>query len=201
MRNKNKLCQEYCTGCGLCHSLYDVPMVMNEQGFMEPAMHALTTEIMEHLEYICPCFGEQCKEMDSTHLWGRREGVYTAYASDAEVRYKASSGGVLTQLSIFLLEQKLVDGVLHIGKDPEDPIGFKMFCSTTAQEVREHCGSRYMSSAPLFEIKHFLQSGKRYAFIGKPCDVTAIRNWMKQTPEIEKQVVYLLSFLRRCAKS
>jgi len=106
-------------------------MVMNENGFLEPDLSTIDKETIKKIEKICPCFGRQCEDMDSSHLWGRRTGIYVAYANDKRVRYKASSGGVLTQLCCYLLDQNLVDGILHIGKDVNDPIGSRLFCSKT----------------------------------------------------------------------
>lgn len=190
--NMGKLYKEYCTGCGLCHSLYGVKFQMSESGFLEPEI--VSDECESKLKNICPCYGKQCGIMHSSDVWGREEGLYTAYSSDEYVRYSASSGGVLTQLCIFLLKEKLVDGILHVGKDENNPIGCKLYCSTTAEQVIKNCGSRYISSAPLYNIKEYIEETKKYAFIGKPCDIAAVRNWMRINSEIGGNIKYLLSF-------
>lgn len=194
MRKSKKLCEQYCTGCGLCHSLYDVHMCMNDAGFLMPQIAKDDDKTVRKLERICPVFGKQCVDMDSQHIWGRRKGVYSAYSSDEDVRYHASSGGVLTQICCYLLENNMVNGIIHIGRDPLDPIGSKTFCSRTVDEVKDHCGSRYMSSSPLYDIKGFFKDREKYALVGKPCDIAAVRNWMRDEPEIEDKIVLLLSF-------
>ena len=194
MKKSKALCEEYCTGCGLCHSLYEIPLHMNDDGFLMPQIADDDDITMHKLEKLCPVFGHQCADMDSSHLWGRRAGVYAAYSNDKSVRHHASSGGILTQLCCYLLENSMIDGIIHIGKDPSDPIGSKVYCSRTAEEVKDRCGSRYMSSSPLYDIKALLKAGEKYALVGKPCDIAAVRNWMRQEPEIERKIVYLFSF-------
>lgn len=45
------------------------------------------------------------------------------------------------------------------------------------------------------EIKNLVETGKKYAFVGKPCDVSALR--MLQVRKIEpwtEQITYMFSF-------
>lgn len=190
---KNDIITEYCTGCGLCHNLFDVDMKMGENGFYSPSS-PLDKAVITELQGLCPCFGKQLADMDENRVWGRRESSFLAYSSNSEIRYNASSGGVLTSICSYLLETKRVDGILHIGKDPDDPIGSKMYCSRSVEQIISNSGSRYTSSMPLYDISSFFRPGEKYAFVGKPCDVAIIRNWSKKNNDICMIVPYLLSF-------
>ena len=56
-------------------------------------------------------------------------------------------------------------------------------------------GSRYSTSSPLMFLNEMIQPGERYAFVGKPCDVSALRVYMEEIrPELKASIIYLFSF-------
>ena len=69
-------------------------------------------------------------------------------------------------------------------------------CSPISHPRCQICaaGSRYAPVAPLAAIAAELDAGGRFAFVGKPCDVSALRQWAKHDPRIDVQVVVMLSF-------
>ena len=93
---------------------------MGENGFYSPSS-PLDKAVITELQGLCPCFGKQLADMDENRVWGRRESSFLAYSSNSEIRYNASSGGVLTSICSYLVETKRVEGIFHIGKDPDDP--------------------------------------------------------------------------------
>lgn len=182
---KNKFIQ-YCTGCGLCKALGRSEMQKDERGFFHPVQD-------QNLYELCPASGLQCSSFDETNIWGRNCGVFIGWSNDVMLRQKASSGGITTQAACYLLENNYVDYVIHIGADAKDPTKTKLIYSQTSEEVKSHCGSRYSISSPLMEIDK-LDLHKKYAFIGKPCDVIALRNYMRILPELRKSILYIFSF-------
>ncbi len=183
--------KEYCTGCGLCSAICQAELEKDNKGF-----RVIKEERgYEHLlSQLCPVNGKQCDMLDGKDIWGRTLGTYLAYSSDPEIRHLASSGGVLSSLCLYLLNNKLVDGIVHTGVRPDNPIDTQTFLSVTRQEVIAHCGSRYSSSSPLMCIKEYLESGKKYAYIGKPCEITALRNYSKIDTRVDNAFPYMFSF-------
>lgn len=55
-------------------------------------------------------------------------------------------------------------------------------------------GSRYTISSPLSSIAKYLNMDKKFAFIGKPCDVMALRNYAIMDERVNKKILYMLSF-------
>ncbi len=178
--------KKYCTGCGLCQALGKAELYPDKKGFFHPNTDT-------GIRGICPVSGVQCAAFDKTKIWGRNEGVFIGWSNDASLRKKASSGGTISQVLCYLLENQLVDGVIHIGADEKKPTKTVACISQTIEEVKERCGSRYAISSPLL-IMNQIDPGKRYAFVGKPCDVVALRNYLKKSPEMKKAIRYLLSF-------
>ena len=183
--------KEYCTGCGLCASIKDVDIEMEKNGFREISF---SDNRDGFLEKVCPSGGVQCEQLEPGKIWGREHGVFLSYSLNSSVRKKASSGGVLTTIALYLLDHKLVDGIIQVKGKDSDPIETEVVCSQTKEEVLACMGSRYSSSMPLDNIKSFLDENRKYAFIGKPCDVTALRNYLRLQPEHNGKILYMLSF-------
>lgn len=190
--NVTKVCQEYCIGCGLCRSEMDVAMQAGEKGFLQPAFGQ--NEMTESfLTRVCPINDAAFEKETAYAVWGERKGAYAAYAKDEALRRKASSGGVLTGLAIYLLENKLVDGIIHIVAEEDCPTETRCRVSRTREELIEGCGSRYAVSSPWCSLSKMAEPDKNYAAIGKPCDIKALRR-LKQTEGRYNNILYLLSF-------
>lgn len=186
--NREKYIKDCCMGCGLCHSVDNIRLQKDKKGFVKP--QECKSKVFEK---ICPIF----KYMDETFqflLWGEYVSVYEGYAANGDIRFKASSGGALTAISIYLLQSGLVDGIIHVGAASSNPMETETFVSRTIEEVLQHMGSRYSISSPLLNLLTIIKPGETYAFIGKPCDVAAVQRYRQVNPQVEKQIKICLSF-------
>lgn len=183
-----KYLYDYCVGCGLCHAMSKAELESDEKGFLHPK-----SGDEEWLMQTCPAAGKHVQWLESHAIWGRAKGAYVGWSSDESIRTQASSGGCLTGLCIYLLESKTVDAVLHTCADDRIPYKTKMCISKTKEEVIAACGSRYAISHPLMELQN-LDLSLKYAFVGKPCDVAALRNYLAMNQLANEAFVCLLSF-------
>ena len=107
--NKISIYKEYCTGCGLCHSVYGVKFIEDLRGFEYPDLHENDLEFCQN---VCPAGGHlKCSEESST--WGFVSSAYIGWATDDNIRRKASSGGALSALCCYLLNEGIVDGIIQ----------------------------------------------------------------------------------------
>jgi coenzyme F420 hydrogenase subunit beta len=126
--------------------------------------------------------------------WGRLRQVLTGYALDETTRFEGSSGGAISGLLIHALKTGLVDRVLHIAPDPADPTRNVAVMSRSAEEVLSRAGSRYTASSPLEHIEGALAEGGAMAFVGKPCDASALRQLARFDERVGRHVPLVLSF-------
>ena len=180
--------EKYCTGCGLCQSLNKAELSIDNKGFSHPINYDST-----FLMKVCPVSGLQSRRLSEKSIWGRSQSVYLGWAKDNAIREKASSGGVLTTLALYLLKENIVDGIIQVHRDEECAYKNKTVISTTPQEVLDGSGSRYSISHPL-DIIGKLDQSKKYCLIAKPCDITVIRNYTEIVPEINDCIKICLSF-------
>lgn len=144
-------------------------------------------------------FPKEVKPTNFEKNWGRNCGIWEGYATDEEIRFKGSSGGVLTALTLYCLEEKSMGGVLHIGQDPQDPSLNSTRLSKSKKELVDACGSRYAPASVCDSLHLVEQSNQPCAIVGKPAEISAVRNSMKLRPELAKNVGVTFSFF--CAES
>lgn len=128
-------------------------------------------------------------------LWGPILSCGVGYACDPVVRHQGSSGGILTALLIYLLNSKRVDAVIQVGASADNPIRNYTYVHAHADDVLRCAGSRYSPSSPLSVVRSLLGNGMRYAVVGKPCDIAAMRALLRDCIEYREQFPYLLSFM------
>ena len=61
-------------------------------------------------------------------------------------------------------------------------------------QVMDGSQSRYGPVAPLEDVVQLLDQKRRFAFVGKPCDVNALRNLSRFDPRVNDLVPYMLTF-------
>lgn len=188
-----------CAGCGLCSALNSEKSKMeyNEEGFLRPTnVNTFSDEFDEKFEKFCPGFIIDHSILNKTEdsIWGNYNDIIFGYAKNDNVRHISSSGGILSALLIYLLEQKIVDGVIHIGVKKDNPLENEVKLSNTVEEVLRNAGSRYSPSAPLDRIDKYLDTDKTYVFVGKPCDVAALKMYSNVDCRVDERIKYMLSF-------
>lgn len=190
-----------CTGCGLCQALAPegtVKMQMSEQGYLRPIQHAvIASDRLTTINQTCPGVTVEhpagLTNYDSN--WGPIETVNVGFAQDATIRRQGSSGGVVSALCVYLLETGQVDFIAQIAADDQNPVANKLQMSRTKQDIINAAGSRYAPTAPLANITELLKTQQRFAFVGKPCDIAALRAYLRLYPEFQQQIPYLISFM------
>ena len=125
--------------------------------------------------------------------WGPVLEVWEGYATDTEIRFKGSSGGVVTALSLFCLEQKLMIGALEIGADAMVPWQNVAVFSRNRTQLIACTGSRYSPAAPCEKLDWIEQAERSCVFIGKPCDVAALRKSQAINSTVDNKVGLAIS--------
>ena len=193
--------KNYCLGCGLC--VADVGserlrMVEQEAGFLVPvAQNGFDGEV-PNLRAYCPGITVLLKRALRTpqeKVYGPFSDLKTAYALNEKIRFKGSSGGVLTAIMCALIEQGKVDGVLQVGPSKDDPTKTRYYFSKTVDQVISNAGSRYAPSSLLENFKIILEQYDHIAVVGKPCDIVAVKQFLEVHSEYAGKVYCTLSFM------
>jgi coenzyme F420 hydrogenase subunit beta len=172
-------------------------MQVTRYGQIRPrARGKLDAATLEGIQSICPGIrvtGAVAPARTMHPVWGPIRSLHRGWATDEAVRFRSAAGGSMTALGCFLLETGRVDSILHVRASSAKPLQTDAQVSTTAEEVKSGAQSRYGPAAPLVHVHRLLDEGRRFALLGKPCDVAAIRNLARIDPRVEEQIPYCLT--------
>jgi coenzyme F420 hydrogenase subunit beta len=192
-----------CTGCGACAYACtegEISLVNIESVGIRPVFSSSACASCSKCLSICPGYQvdaapvvpRPAKEVD--YEIGSTLEIWEGHASDSEIRYRASSGGLLTALALYCLEQEEMKFVLHTGVSEETPWENKTVKSRTREELVSRAGSRYAPASPCDRLSEIEQSDKPCVFIGKPCDVTAVSALRRERPALDRSLGLVLTF-------
>ncbi len=198
--------QGLCIGCGLCQSIADkntVQVVKTSRGYQQPVVVGELDHVtVDKIYDTCPGtriegLPERLVDADTRfdNVWGPWRRITRGWATDPETRHEGATGGVLTALGIYLLESKRVEFILHAKSSTRDPSFGDRHLSFNKADVIESAGSRYGPTAPLIDIRDVLDRNQPFAFIGKPCDISALRNYARNDERVDKLVKYWLTMV------
>lgn len=170
-----------CSGCGACELISSrVSMRPSSDGFLRPEFHAHgeAETRRQRLEFAAVCPGRTVRggtERTAVRhkFLGPVVGAWEAWASDERIRHVGSSGGTITALTAWLIETGQNYSVVGASADNQNPRRTVSVQITTKEEALSAAGSRY---APVSNASACTLAGDgRTAFVGKPCEASAIR--------------------------
>ena len=182
---------DLCIGCGLCESICGkeaVEMKLDKDGFFRPEVKTINSEKESIIDKICPGKNivNDAPFKSNENIWGRIEKLYSGYSTDTEIRKLGSSGGIVSGLAIYLLENKVVDSVLQVGSDIHDYERNTLNISKNRKDVLKCSSSRYAPALIFDNFFDILNSNQDiFCDIGKPCDVSGLKNFLNEYPEFK----------------
>lgn len=192
---------DLCTGCGLCQSIiagHKVEVKLNNEGYYRPIiLDEVTRDEFKIFRKVCPALSIR-KDKENAPIndaiWGEMYACYIGAATDDTIRDQASSGGAISAILIYLLESKMIDAVVHIGASTKQLYKNEVKISKTVHDIVKNANSRYSPSAPLIDILNILTESDRFAFVGKPCDVAALKQYSLINNIIDDKIKLFISF-------
>lgn len=193
----------FCIGCGLCQARLGeaaIRLVENERGLNEPVENRPLTE-GEIADFGTYCPGArmsappQATDVPYDPMWGNMRLSRRVYAADPETRFRSASGGALTALCRQLLASGEVAFVQHVRPDPDRALHSVAWRSETFEDLAVGSSSRYAPTSPLAAFEDALADGRPFAYVGRPCDVMAVRQLQRIDERAWDRCRYLLAFV------
>lgn len=201
---------DLCIGCGMCAALCpkgSLEMKWNRFGEYTPTEITPCEKECGMCLKVCPFIdNDDNEDTIGKRLYGPIPGMkhrietgyylsaYVGYA-DEEHRSKGASGGMATWLLEELLEKKIVDHVICVApnNDSEKLFSFKIFNSP--EDVRSCAGSAYYPVEMSEVVKQILETQGKYAIIGHPCFIKAIRLAQARNKKLDERIVVTLGLV------
>ncbi|MBC7099795.1 Coenzyme F420 hydrogenase/dehydrogenase, beta subunit C-terminal domain, partial [Candidatus Bipolaricaulota bacterium] len=197
---------DLCTGCGTCAGLCPQNIIKMEidqkKGTYVPIIKGECNECMTCIK-ACPGIGVDFKELNmmifgrqpKDLLIGNYKDYHIGYSSNEKLRYNSSSGGMITQILLYLLKEGLIDGALVTRMNPKKPLEPEPFIARTPKEIKESKGSKYCPVPANTCLKEILETPGKYAIVGLPCHIHGIRKAEKINKKLRKRIKYHLGIV------
>ena len=177
--------QKKCTLCGNCAAICPKNAIKYDN-------KKERTIIDKQLCINCGLCIKNCPTSDkvnSSSILGNIENVYAGFANSKEIRYKAASGGILTQTLKYLIENKIVDKVL-ISDFDKDKIQSEARFTENIDDIINACGSKYQIINVNKSLKTVLKENLTFAYVGLPCHHNGLEKFIKENPQIKNRIKY-----------
>jgi coenzyme F420 hydrogenase subunit beta len=213
-----------CCGCGVCVALcpkHTITMQWNEYGEYNPVQLRDCGKECGLCLKVCPFIdGNPNEDEIGSKLFSEIPGIQhnpvTGYylssgvggVASEEKRWHSASGGLTTWLLQKLLSEHLVDAVLCVTSTENSDALFAFRVATTDEDIYAAAGSAYYPVEMSQVISHVLEYPGRYAVVGLPCFLKALRLAQSKNGILQKRLVFFIGltcghltskYLAKCA--
>ena len=197
----------YCIGCGSCAYLDPAfQIVRNEDGCNQATLYDVDMQ-RDDISACCPFATTTNEDVIGKDLFAQQDGIhhdshlgywlqaYVGYVSTDGWRTRGSSGGMVSWMAAMMLEEDLVDAVIHVkdGPDPEHMYTYQV--SHTVEELKQGAKSKYYPIEMSHVLSYVREHEGRYLFIGIPCFVKAVRLLCRKDEVLTSRIRYCLGLV------
>lgn len=193
---------ELCTGCGTCVGIcpkFAVEMIKDvAKGIYVPKLDTEKCNQCGICFDACPGHSVDFKELNlgvfgkepENILIGNHINCYIGHAVDHEIRYNSSSGGLVTALLIFALEEGLIDGAVVTKMSDDKPLEPEVFIARTKEEIVSASKSKYCPVPANVALKEIIDAkeGEKFAVVGLPCHIQGIRKAEQINKKLKEKI-------------
>ncbi len=197
----NVIDQGLCTHCGSCVGLSDGKLKFIDNGNGPIPIYSENKVELDSLIYdSCPGKGLNYPSLvkstfnDEVKDWrtGYYKNFFIGYSLDKQIRKNGASGGILTNILIYLLENKLIDGAITLKNGSPKPWLAEPIIAQTKEEVFQ-CAQSVYAPVPINSILTKIKDFKgNLAFVGLPDQVSSIRFLQKKGVESVSKIKYVI---------
>lgn len=207
--NAKKIFSEASGSCAVVDD--NIKMVLNEYGVYDEKIDQDDDfELNPLVEFVSPNLNEGTNEsIVSKKLFSSVENVkydkrigyytslYAGHVNEGDYREKASSGGMGTWIFKELFEKDLIDGVIHVKENPDksSPIMFQYDISKSIDEIRAGAKTKYYPVEFSKVIKAVKETPGKYAIVGIPSFIMAIRLLSEKDDVIRDRIKYTVGLI------
>lgn len=163
-----------CTGCFACEgvcSKHAIHQRIDKEGFRRPVIDTNLCVSCHACEKICP-------EINPISKYCKGK-VYAAWSLDNNIRTSSSSGGIFSELALYILRKGGVVVGAHLDKDGY--VRHSIISNESSLNLLQ--GSKYVQSLldgeVYHEIRKLLLEDRYVLFSGCPCQVAGVRSFFK----------------------
>jgi coenzyme F420-reducing hydrogenase beta subunit len=207
--NAKKIFSEASGSCAVIDE--NIMMKLNEYGIYEEVISLSEDyELDPAVEYVSPNLNKETNESEiAKKLYENIQGIqfdkrigyftslYAGHVNEGEYRDNGSSGGMGTWIFKELFDKDLIDGVIHVkeNSDKNSPIMFQYDISRSIDEIKAGSKTKYYPVEFSKVMKTVKEVPGRYAIVGIPSFVMAVRLLAEKDDTIKHRIKYTVGLI------
>ena len=197
----------YCVGCGTCAYLDPAFRIIRNLDGCNQAVLQGDAKNWGQVRQVCP-FASTINEDDpGQELFGNQEGVkhnpylgwfldtYVGYVQANGWRSRGSSGGFVSWIAAAMLQDGMVDAVIHAKDGPDPDHMYTYQISQTVDELKMGAKSKSYPVEMSEVLSYVREHEGRYLFIGIPCFVKAVRLLCREDETLGERIRYCVDLV------
>jgi coenzyme F420 hydrogenase subunit beta len=190
--------QDWCIGCGACvHADDSLSLILDREALMfrpsGPGNHLAVA--------VCPAVGVDYGELQRfvfgdvpSDEYGVVESVYLAQSVDRNRNVAASSGGLIKELLVQLLDRDDIDGAIALSH--VDSLDFQPSLITESSKVDQLPGSIYHNLDQGEALRILKEAEGRFVLVGIPCVLEGIYKYISVVqPDLLERIALTIGLL------
>jgi coenzyme F420 hydrogenase subunit beta len=122
---------------------------------------------------------------------GSYKNIFIGHCVDEEIRRQAASGGIISAILIWLLENGRIDGAVVLGMSDQEPWLTQPFIARSRAEIMAAAQSKYTISSVNEILPEIASFQGQLAFVGLPGQIQSIRTLQAMNEPAVKNIRYL----------
>jgi len=196
-----------CTGCATCEAVCPEDAIAiryrSDKGIHEPVVDDSKCTDCELCVMTCPGFEldlydrpDSQKNIAYHDLIGPYTGIWQAYTHNSQIRQTGASGGIITQLLVYLFNKQLIDGAIVTRMHPDAPLETLTYIAKSPEELAPSQKSKYCPTPLNSILKPIIRNESPYqklAYVGLPSHIHGLRLLQRLYPELKQKIPYVIS--------
>jgi len=191
--------KKLCSGCGICAGVCpigNIQMIEDNKGFLKPVKNN-PCNLCSLCDDVCPGNDINYDELRDyfynnnisfNPYLGNLLNCYIGCSTNEIIRISSSSGGLVTELLLFLIEKEMVDGVLVTKMRKDNPLRPYSVVARSREDILSATGSKYCPVSLDEGITQIMEQPGSYAIVGLPCHLYSIRKAEMLLPKLKNRI-------------
>lgn len=172
----NKVSEDRCTSCFACYNICPnnaIEMKLSSQGFYKPQLDASKCNNCGICSTKCPVLVNTTQNRTADSIL-----CYGGWTKEETLHRNSSSGGIFTEIANIILDS----GGIVYGVSWQSDWTLAHQKAVSRMDIIPFQGSKYLQSnigLKYKEIAQLIEEGKTVLFPGLPCQIAALRNFVR----------------------
>jgi coenzyme F420 hydrogenase subunit beta len=189
-----------CVGCGTCAVICPTNAIetcLNDRGFYEAVVDKSKCTACKLCLEVCPSHILDFKEMNVfvfnrsafDDLIGNYLCFYIGHAKDSSIHQSGQSGGLITALLGFALDEGFIDAAVVTRMGKNNPLRPEVIIAKNKEELLSATRSKYCPAPVNTKLKEILKTDAKYAIVQLPCQMFGLRKLESLMPGLKEKII------------